>query len=372
MTPASLRTAFCAAGELFGGVERLLLGLGAALAADGPPPPLILFHDAELAAQARAQGWRPTILPARHRYDPALGRELAEILEREGVAVVHAHGYKAVLACLLARRHHRFAVVKTEHGRREPRPGDPLRGLRMRLNLGLDAWATRRLDAVVAYVTEDVRAHFAGAHRGLVRRTVVNGIAPLEPADAARPAELFREGFQVGIVGRVAPVKGIATALAALALPEAPRDLILHVVGDGPERPSLEREAARLGLADRVLFHGFRRDARDWLAHLDALLMPSRHEGLPLALLEAMALGTPVVASRVGGLAEVLRDGETGLLVPPGDPAALLAAWRRLAADPALARRIGDAARDEQRRRYSIDRVVADYADLYAEAAARG
>ena len=117
-------------------------------------------------------------------------------------------------------------------------------------------------------------------------------------------------------------------------------------------------------------FHGFQREILDWIAHLDALLMPSLHEGLPYTLLEAMSLGVPAIASRVGGLAEVLRHGETGLLVEVGDAAGLAGALAKLAGDPGYGREMGEAAAREQRERYTLDRMVDDYLAVYAAAAA--
>jgi glycosyltransferase involved in cell wall biosynthesis len=121
-----------------------------------------------------------------------------------------------------------------------------------------------------------------------------------------------------------------------------------------------------------VHFHGFRRDAHNFIAHCDALLMPSLHEGLPYTLLEAMALGTPVIASRVGGLAETIQDGATGLLVPPGSATGLAEAIGKLIADPALRARLGDAARRLQRASYSLEAMASSYLDVYREVLARG
>lgn len=367
----NLRLALCAAGELFGGVERQLLGLCEyAQRRTGVPPALLLFHDRELARQARRLGVAPTIVPARHRYDPAQAARLAAALTVASADVVHAHGYRAAIACVLARRHWRGAVVKTEHGRIEPSRGRPLVWAKSRLNTWLDTRATRRADAV-CYVTDDLRRHWERRHRGLARHVVLNGIDPLEREGRPRPPELEPGPVHLGIVGRVSAVKGIPTALRALADGAVPERVRLSVVGDGPLLEPLRREAAALGLGGRVRLLGFRENVYDYLAHLDALLMPSLHEGLPYVLLEAMALGTPVFASRVGGLAEVVRDGETGVLLPVGDAAALRAAIVRLADDPAWGRALGAAARREQRERYTLERMGRETWRVYEAAAVR-
>ncbi len=364
------RIALCAAGELFGGVERHVLDLASAWRdSTGEAPLLVLFHEAETAARAREAGLDPLVLVGRQKYDPAPGRGLGDVLKQKGVDVVHAHGYRAAVTCLLSRRRHRFAVVKTEHGKVESGNWRNTRGLKLRLNSMADVWATRRLDAEVCYVTDDLRRHFDKLHGGLSRRTIPNGIVPLDRSDRARPAELEAGYFNFVIAGRMAPVKGIDQALTALSLVDPREKLRLVIIGDGPAAAELKDLAGSLGVDDRVRFLGFRRDVYDFLAHADALLMPSLHEGLPYTLLEAMSLGAPVLASRVGGLAEVLQDGITGLLFPAADPEALRNACLRIAGDPDLARRIGVAAAVEQRSRFTLDGMLAGYRAAYTKAA---
>jgi len=368
----TVRPALCSVGELFGGVERQLLDLCEyGRRRYGAAPPLIVFHDAELARQARARGFAVTVLSARYRYDPGLAARLAETLRAAGVNVVHAHGYKATIACALARRRAGVVLVKTEHGRLEPAGGDPVVWLKSRLNAGLDDAATRRAAATVCYVTDDMRHHCERAHHGLRRVTIPNGVDPRDCDTRPRPPELEPDMLHLGLVGRLTHVKGIPTALRALVGLRAPRPVVLHVLGEGPLAEALAQEATALGVAGQVRWHGFRRDVEAWLANCDALLMPSLHEGLPYVLLEAMALGTPVFGSRVGGLAETLRDGETGALFPPDGEAALRALIERLAADPAWGRALGEAARAVQRARFTLDGMGAAYWRVYADAAGK-
>lgn len=364
-----LGLAFCAAGEIYGGAERHVLDLCRyAASRSGRPPALFLFHDRELARRARDLGCRPVVLPARHRYDVGLGRRLADGLRAAGAQVVHAHGYKATIACALARRRWRGAVVKTEHGCPEPATGGPLVSAKTRLNARLDAAATRRTVSMVCYVTEDMRRALAAAHRGTPGLVVHNGIDPLDRTSFPLPPELSSAGFHVVSLGRLAPVKGLTFALRALAEPKPLPGVHWHVLGDGPLAAELARLAEGLGLAASVSFLGFRADALAFLAHADALLMPSLHEGLPYTLLEAMALGTPVLASRVGGLAEVIEHERTGLLFPVGDVAAIRAALVSLAADRDRAGAFADAARQEQRSRYTLERMGEEYWRVYSAA----
>src|SRR5213078_762420 len=140
--------------------------------------------------------------------------------------------------------------------------------------------------------------------------------------------------------------------------------------GGGAFRTELEREAEREGAAGRVLFTGYREDAPALIARFDVLALPSTIEGLPLVILEAMARGRPVVATPVGGTPELVVDGETGLLVPPRDPAALAAALQRVLEDRDLADRLGEAGRRRVSERFTLEGMTRRMLELYDEVAA--
>lgn len=305
-----MKLAICAQGELFGGVERHILDFCRFLVREGHGEPLVvLFHDRELAAKLRDQGIEPSILRGRTRYDWTMIPRLDGILREHGVQVLHVHGYKATIVGGRAARRAGCAVVKTEHGKLEATLATPLAWLKSRSSFLLEQRATRSCVDHVCYVTDDIASFYAARHRGLPRTTVPNGIDPLRRDDYARPGELPAGAFNVGIVGRVSAVKGIPWAVEALARPEVPADCLLHVIGRGPREDEVRAAARRAGVADRVKLLGFRDDIYAFLAHLDLLLMPSRHEGLPYTLLEAWSLGCPMALSRVGGLAEVMSEG---------------------------------------------------------------
>jgi len=362
------RAAICTVGELFGGVERHVLGLLRGLASRGMAPTLLVFHDGELASQARAAQADLFILPGSNLKIFDTVRRLAGILESRGIDVVHVHGYKATVFCTIARRRHRFAMVKTEHGLPEPMAGSRTRAWRDRFYRRVEAIAARAAGASVCYVSRDLQLHHRRAHAGLRTAVIPNGVERMERSGFRRPAELAPGRFNLLIAGRLDLVKGHHVAIEAMAQEAMPPDAHLCIVGDGPRARELEALARSSGVSGRVHAIGFRRDIYDYIAHCDALLMPSLHEGLPYTLLEAMALGVPIVASRVGGLAEVLADGSTALLVEPGNAAALAAAVRRLRSEPALRDSIGARAQSLQREKYSVDAMVQSYLDVYREA----
>ncbi len=192
-----------------------------------------------------------------------------------------------------------------------------------------------------------------------------------EPGWDERPAARRRIGLPedalvVGTLGRLTEQKGhgvLLEAVAALA-PRLPR-LALLIAGDGPLRAGLEARAAALGVAERVTFLGIRRDREALYAAMDAFVLPSRWEGLSLALVEAMGAGRPVVATDVGGNAEVVDAGVSGILVPPDDPPALASGLESVLGDHDLAERLRGHAARAARSRFSIETHVREIAALY-------
>ena len=200
-------------------------------------------------------------------------------------------------------------------------------------------------------------------------RMIPNGV----DVEKFRPAgDASREGpVRLLFVGRVVRQKGLDVLLDALArLPEA-ACFELTIAGDGPLRGEMEDRAGRLGLGDRVRFAGWleREAMPEMLRRADAFVFPSRDEGMPNAVLEAMASGLAVAATRISGNEELVEDGSTGFLVPPDDPGALAAVLARLVADRTLCLRLGAAGREKAAREYSWRAVAEGYAALCAEAA---
>lgn len=191
------------------------------------------------------------------------------------------------------------------------------------------------------------------------------------PSDEERGPARARLGLPadalvLGTLGRLTEQKGQRTLVRTVAdLARHRPNLVLFLAGQGPLRLALEAEAEALGLAERVRFLGVRRDRDTLFAAMDVFVLPSRWEGLSLALVEAMGAARPVVATGVGGNPEVVTDGETGLLVPPDDPAALTDALEGLLADADRRRALGVRAAEEARCRFAIEEHVSQLAHLY-------
>jgi glycosyltransferase involved in cell wall biosynthesis len=237
----------------------------------------------------------------------------------------------------------------------------------------------RYADALVA-VSEEVkndlvRFSVAPAHR---IRVIPLGLelahlaGPLPRGELRRAAGFSDEAPLVGMVGRLVPIKDAPTFLQAARRVQAERpDVRFALVGDGDERPALERLSREVGLDGAMHFAGWRSDLRPVYGDLDVVVNASRNEGTPVALIEAMAAGRPVVATRVGGTPDLLGEGERGRLVPPGDPDALAGAILETLTHPASAGERTRVARAHVLSRHSVERLVCDVDALYRELADR-
>jgi len=192
------------------------------------------------------------------------------------------------------------------------------------------------------------------------------GASDGERAEIRRVTGIPADAFVVGWVGRMTAVKRTPDVLQAFRrLGERRPDAILCLVGDGPDRPRLERLAHELGIAKRCRFVGYQHDVGPFYSAIDVLLLPSANEGTPVSVIEALAAGRPVVATRVGGVPDVVRDGVDGYVVAVGDVDQLGARLAELADDPAARDEMGSRARARMRERYAVERLVDDTDRLY-------
>ncbi len=202
--------------------------------------------------------------------------------------------------------------------------------------------------------------------------TIYNGVDvanwPVSKADRAQKRlelKLAPGDALIGCVGRLDAQKGHGTLIDAMAKIKGRLPARCAIIGGGPRRAALEAQVRRRGLQDHVRLLGERDDVISWLSAFDVFALPSFWEGLPNALLEAMALGVPPVASDVDGVPEVVDDGKSGLLVPPKDSAALAQALATLAGDAALRARLGAAAQKAVAERFGLLRMIESYQNAY-------
>ena len=250
--------------------------------------------------------------------------------------------------------------------------GVPVRlGSRRELNpdktpaqIALQRHAYRCAHGIVANSRAAARQLYSEGIGADLVRVIANGIS-LERFNA-RPFA-GRPVRTIVTVANLRKEKAHEVLLAAAArLRSAHPHVHFLIVGDGPRAAELHRLAATLRVQTQVTFLGHREDVPALLARADAFVLPSRSEAFPNGAIEAMAAGLPVIASRVGGLSELIEDGKTGVLVEPDDPVALAEAIESLVASPARAEALGAAAREEVARHYSFDRMVREFEDLYS------
>jgi glycosyltransferase involved in cell wall biosynthesis len=330
------------------------------VAAYGPGP----LREAAAAAGARFVPLRQVRRPISPWRDLAGLVELVRLLRRERPDILHANSSKAgVLGRIAAALAGVPIRIFTVHGW----AFSAYSGVASRLYRAADR-LMRPLTTATICVSERELARGLEARTCDPERTIVIPNA----VDVAQHAPATHNGVRPLIVsvGRLAAPKDFSTLVRALALlpPGAAGAL---VVGDGPDRAELEAEIASLELDERVELAGERHDVPELLARANLFVLSSRSEGLPVSVLEAMAAGLPVVASRVGGIPELVADGETGILVEAGDADELAAAISRLLADPELRRSMGEAGRDRARVSFALEPFWRAHLDLYSRELAR-
>jgi glycosyltransferase involved in cell wall biosynthesis len=353
-----------------GGAEQLVLATAPRLREAGFEITVAALKGrGPIAAEIEAAGVRCVAFGGRGWGDLRVLGRLFRFLRAEPVDILHAHVFPANLAARLAGRAAGVPIVLTAHHDTDVWGGPHHRAIE-RLTAGLSDRVVACSDAVRRYVTE--RYGLPGDRVVTLRNAIV--VPPLRQDAAARDAQRARLGAGkgdalIGTLGRLdEPKKGLSCFLraAALVARECPRARFT-VVGDGPARRRLENLAETVGLRGRIVFAGERRDVADLLPAFDLFVQPSLWEGFGLTVLEAMAAARPVVASRVGGVPEIVREGREGLLVPPGDPGALAAAILEVLRGSDLATRLGRAGRERVETAFAIDGLVRDTVALYRD-----
>lgn len=328
---------------------------------------------------ALAHGVQPIVIPEivgeatfKARDLKALS-SLVQLLRRVHPDIVHTHTAKAGFVGRVAARLAGVPIVvhtyhgHVLHGYYSPRKTDLLRRMEQTL-----ARFTDQIVTVSDLVKRDLVTYKIAPADKI--RVIPLGFDLAPFASAHRLRGQFRQEFNlngeplIGIVGRIFPIKNHRLFIdAAARVLQTNSNARFVIVGDGTLRAEIESQARELSISDHILFTGWRQDMPRIYADLDALVVSSDNEGTPVSAIEAMAAGKPVVATWVGGLPDIIKDGETGYLVPPKNADALARGIRRVIDNPSEKARIGQAARAAACERFAVTRLIAETESLYLD-----
>jgi glycosyltransferase involved in cell wall biosynthesis len=358
-------------GGEFGGAEKHILNLAGAVDRQAVELTVCCLFSAPFVEIASRAGIKTLALPMRNKADLGMIRKLAGLIQKGEFDLVHTHGVRAnLLGRLAARQAGGKKVITTVHSLLERDYQDVI---------------SRSANNLAERSTRFLTNHFIAVSQGLKDRLVAGGIPEgritviyngISVEEIRRSAGAGSAGKKestalIGIVARLHAVKGhryfLEAARKVLLLKPEARFLI---VGEGPYRPVLEKLARSLGIADRVAFTGFVEEIYALMAALDLLVISSLWEGFGLTAAEAMVLGVPVVAACVGGLPEVVRHGETGLLVPPADAPALAGGILWMLEHPREAREMAEKGGEVVRQKFTAGEMARRTAELYRRVAA--
>jgi glycosyltransferase involved in cell wall biosynthesis len=350
------------------GAERWILALVGHLPADRVHSIVSVLKDApqyraELCVSAKQLGAETHVFEAYGKFNFSAVTALRAFIRERRIDIVHTHGYKTDLVGMLAVRGTECRIVSTPHG------WSVNAGLALRVYEGIDRLSFAFMDAV-APLSQDlhselVRMPWLRGKLQFIRNGVDLSEVHAAPAECPSLQGFKANGdFLLGYIGQLIPRKGIDCLIRAVAAAKS-RRVRLCLVGEGPQREELVALARQLGVAERVMFFGYRTDRLSFLKQFDAFALPSALEGIPRCVLESMAAKVAVIATDIPGCRDVVHDESTGLLMPVGDSAALAVAIDRLESDPALRARLAAAGNALVESEYSAATMAARYTDLY-------
>jgi len=365
-----IRVCHIVSGDTWGGLEVTVLNLLQCQATRlDLEPSLVILNEGRFASRAKEIGIRVLVVSESDKSIARLVHAVDKALAELAPSIVHAHRYKEhFLSYLLAWRH-RAKCVSTIHGY-EP-PGSSLGAVKFLawdcLNYVLARMNCASFTAVASELSERYRVPPKQC------TIIPNGIPlPIEDRNMDKIRLKDRSSIPVvGWVGRMVPVKGLTTLLKAIALmpslgaPQLPRVLL---IGDGPERSALEELSKKLGLREVIQFLGFVPEPRLLLSQIDIFVLPSLHEGIPLALLEALAAGVPAVVSAVGGIPAIVGDTGAAILVNSSSPEEWAKMLIEVSSSPEKSQEMGMRGRRLVRERFSIDLMTDRYSSVYTAA----
>lgn len=353
------------------GAERVLLEIAEYSKQEGMEVGIGVFQNSqnpnlELAEVAKGQGFGVELFPCNGRFDKKTIRMIKDYVNKAGSQILHSHNYKSNFYAWRALSNNSIRWVVTKHGRRF--------GSKLLLYNLLDGFVVRHADRVVGVskeITKKIKLTGIDSKKVCL---IENGVS-LDRYQKRIVSESIRESLGIkkdvsviGTVGALTKEKGHVYFLSAAQKVNRifPRAVFLFV-GDGTQRQYLESIASKLGIADKVIFTGMRKDIPEILSILDVFVLPSLNEGLPMALLEAQAARIPVVATRVGAIPDVLEDGITGMLIPPRYPQAMAEAIIMILSDKKFASGIAQKGFERVRDNFSSEKMASKYLSIYKE-----
>lgn len=345
------------------GAEAVILNLSRTLRDRGHESALAVFANSaqpndQLERRARAEGLETHAIPCRGQLDLAVPSRLRELVRTARVDVVHAHGYKADIYAAWALHGSKTPFVSTCHNWLD-------NNLLLRIYGKLDRLALRKFQRVIA-VSEGVQQRLLSSGVRADKVMLISNGIDLRPLTVVERSPSQTRPYTVGIVARLSAEKGVDLFLqAAAAIHESLPETQFVVAGDGPDRAALQKLIEELHLNDHARLVGRQENMPAFYASMDVLVLSSRTEGLPMALLEGMGSGLPVVATSVGEIPLVIENGQTGLLVPPEDPRSLAKAVIALLGDSELRYSMGERARARVDREFSAERMTEAYLRVY-------
>lgn len=367
MTESRLRVAYVLTPITFGGAEKVSLNFLSSVDRESfDVRPILLIRpweeDLYFGSELRRLGYTYETVPvALHRDGDPLRilrvmLRLYSYLKKGAYNVIHTHGYFADICGQIPALMLGIGSVSTCHGFIDT-------DFKLRLYNRLDKYALRLCKIVIA-VSEIIKDDLIRSGLLESRITVIpNAVSPACSEDEFEKRrrekrlllKISPDEWVVGCLGRLSTEKGQAYLVEGVqGMLEAGLKIKLVIVGDGPERVALEQQVAAGGYGEQVVFTGFQTDPENWYPVFDVFALPSLTEGTPLALLESMAAGLPVVASAVGGVPKIVTDGVNGLLVAPGLPLSIKEKLMLLHADTELCRRLGETGRETVQAAFSI------------------
>ncbi len=361
-------------GREMGGIATVVFSLLEEQSRSGNPI-LLALDDSTLAEIARRKGYRTDVFRASPLAAPVAFYRVVRLLQREHVALIHTHSVLAhIFGYFIKRWMRKVSFLMHVHAsiQRELVSQENM-FLKRKLYAYAISVAFRSCDALIAN-SDAVRRDLIerGVSAGKIS-VIHNGVdvekirlAANSPEAPRSLSERFGENRIIGTIGRFTPIKNQKLLLlAARTIVKQHPDVLFVLVGDGKERGRLEQMGRELGLEDKLIFTGWLNSPYPILSRMDILVLPSLWEGLGVTILEAMALGKPVVATRVGGIPEVVGDGETGLLVPSDDEEALASALHKLLSDPELAQDMGHRGKAVVEKRFPSTRTAREVEEVY-------